>query len=186
MITVVTPADPLTLVSLDEAKAWLKVDYTEDDAIITMLIKSAYNWAEKFTNSSILERTLKVTLETTCANKNPYRLPYGPVQSVVSAGFLTDGDTEEIESFTHFDSAFWIKFPYYTTHSYRHHLEVTYIAGLPVAEVEEAYKEAILKTVFSSYDIRGNEVTGTEGIAVSTVKITREAKDILRSYIRYL
>lgn len=183
MITVVTPADPLTLVSLEEAKAWLKVDYTEDDAIITMLIKSAYNWAEKFTNSSILERTLKATLDPFDYIKQ-MRLPYGPVNFVLGANFIKDGVEEPTDYFFYSDGRF--RLGLYSCLKSDSTLEVTYTAGLPVAEVEEAYKEAILKTVFSSYDIRGNEVTGTEGIAVSTTKITREAKDILRSYIRYL
>ena len=183
MITVVTPADPLTLVSLDEAKEWLKVDYTEDDAIITMLIKSAYNWAEKFTNSSILERTLRLTDDF-----HIVRLPSGPVQSIVSVNRIArDGAITAITDYSFRENLLTIN-EYFTYYCERPNegIQVTYVAGLPVAEVEEAYKEAILKTVFSSYDIRGNEVTGTEGIAVSTTKITREAKDILRSYIMYL
>lgn len=182
MITVVTPADPLTLVSLEEAKAWLKVDYDIDDAIITMLIKSAYSEAERFTNSSFLERTLKASFDT-CYYKSPFRLPYGPVKSVSSANFITGSGTESITDFLFLDDRFRPNFPYYTTDTYRHTLEVTYVAGSEV--VEESIKEAILKTVFSRYETRGNEVVGTEGIKVSVSGLTTTSMDILRPYIRY-
>lgn len=180
MITVVTPANPLTLVSLQEAKGWLKVDYTEDDEIITMLIKSAYRWAEKFTNSSILERTLKYY-----SSEWTFRLPFSPVKEIVGVNLVSKDGSEEYTRYSTYDNLFYSNW-HCDKLSHGSRYEVTYEAGLPVGEVEEAYKEAILKLVHSSYEIRGNEVTGTEGIAISTVKITREAKDILRPYIRYI
>ncbi|MCP9237153.1 head-tail connector protein [Lewinella sp. JB7] len=86
MATVITPPafEPVTV---QEAKRWLRVDHSEDDALIGSLIRAAREWVEHYTNTAFAQRTLEVT---------GYRMVYGagpgigPIEEVVS---VTVGDT---------------------------------------------------------------------------------------------
>lgn len=65
--------------TLAEAKSHLRVDFTDDDAYITMLIKSCRAALEKFTGLSLVEKTITATINNA---RGGYELPYGPVIDV--------------------------------------------------------------------------------------------------------
>ena len=88
----VTPpaAEP---VSLADAKAFLKVDSTDDDNLITLLISSARRSAEEYAKRSFITQTWKLTMDgfdvheddpPYLVSSNTIDLPRGPVQSVSS------------------------------------------------------------------------------------------------------
>ncbi len=80
-------------VLLAEAKLWCKIesDQTEDDAIVTALIKAARRKCEQFVNLGFITRT--VTANINNPNGNFY-LPYGPVTNTPTA---TDGDGNALD-----------------------------------------------------------------------------------------
>jgi len=68
-------------VTVKELKDYLKLDYTTDDALLTALICSARQWAEKYTSRSFICRTLKAHFEN---HSEKVRLPYAPIYSVTT------------------------------------------------------------------------------------------------------
>jgi uncharacterized phiE125 gp8 family phage protein len=84
IVNVTTPIE--TIVSLADAKAHLKVDYTDDDALITALIAVAVDWVE----SQIQKRLAVRQVDWTTDNlSNGMRLPLAPVVSVDALTYLT-------------------------------------------------------------------------------------------------
>lgn len=86
-LSVVTPptAYPVTL---EEARAHLRVIATDDDALILSLVRSATAYVERQLDMALMQRTLKLTLD---AFTDAIELPRGPVTEVVSVDYV-DGD----------------------------------------------------------------------------------------------
>lgn len=85
----VTGAEP---VSLAEAKQYNRVLFSVDDDTIEMLITQARQTLEQATNLSLVEQTIKLTLDRYV---NRFRLPYGPVSVVTSV--TLDGEAVAAE-----------------------------------------------------------------------------------------
>lgn len=68
-------------VSVATAKAYMKVNFSDDDTLIESLIKNARIWLENYTGKAYGTRSIKLTIEMTAGEW--YELP-GPVQSVDS------------------------------------------------------------------------------------------------------
>lgn len=83
----------LSVVSLSQAKLWLRVDADDDsnDAIITSLIKAAVNQVEKYTLQILWQRVLTARTQVT----GIYKIYEYPLLSVESVG---DDTWEEIET----------------------------------------------------------------------------------------
>lgn len=75
-------------VTLQEAKDWCRIDVTDDDAIITMLITSARIVCEIYSNLSFIARTVTAVINNGLGN---FVLPYGPVVGAVTSILDTDG-----------------------------------------------------------------------------------------------
>lgn len=68
-------------ITLDQAKAWLKMDgITDDDEIIQTIISEAFDWIEEYCGVSIVPSNVVAVIEV----KNRAELPYGPVTDVTS------------------------------------------------------------------------------------------------------
>lgn len=86
---VVTP--PTTWpVTLAEAKAHLRVDVSDEDALITALISSASEYVEKISGMSTTPRVLEAMLARWPTSKW-LRLPYPPVVAVTYVRYTADG-----------------------------------------------------------------------------------------------
>jgi hypothetical protein len=68
-------------VSVATAKAYMKVNFTDDDTLIESLIKNARIWLENYTGKAYGTRSIKLTIEMTAGEW--YELP-GPVKSLDS------------------------------------------------------------------------------------------------------
>ena len=95
-IEVVTPPvnEP---VSLDEAKAALKVDFTDEDDLIGTYITAAREHIEEVTGRALAEQTLRLVLDRfPCRYGSDYALPLPrpPLRTVESVKYL-DGDGTE-------------------------------------------------------------------------------------------
>jgi uncharacterized phiE125 gp8 family phage protein len=78
-------AEPLTL---DEAKAHLRVDGTEEDAYISALITAAREMVENYTNRQLME----ATFEGICDDLGDITLPKPPFRELISIQYTTSGD----------------------------------------------------------------------------------------------
>lgn len=87
-IRVITPptVEPVTLA---ECKADLRVDHTDDDALIASLIVGARTRVEDISRRAFINRTLEMSLCGWPAD-NKIRLPYPPAVSVTSVTYYDD------------------------------------------------------------------------------------------------
>ena len=82
--TIVAPS--ATLVTLADAKNYLKVDYSEDDALIQSLIDSAIKRLEQYAGSAFSPRTLKVVAYVDFFIEPPY----APINSITKVEYYSD------------------------------------------------------------------------------------------------
>ena len=181
--TIVTPpaADPVTLA---EAKAWAKIDTTDDDALIASLITTAYQDAEQYMKRSIITQTRKLTVDAgqssignslsdgvydlpisvlTGVLPNSIELPFAPLQGVSSIlVYSVSGASTTFASTNYYvDSA-----SNRVTLNYgaiwpsdlrdRKSVEIAYTAGYgdTSSSVPSPIKSAILMHVQAMYDAR--------------------------------
>lgn len=71
-------------VSVSDAKAYMKVNFTDDDSLIESLIANAIRWLENYTGRSFKQRSMKYSVEMTA--QEWYRLPE-PVISVDAVNY---------------------------------------------------------------------------------------------------
>lgn len=83
----VTGSEPITL---DEAKAWMRISTDADDTLITALITQARELIENYLNRSIVPTTLVVD----ATPRYELQLPYGPVDTITSVKDENDDDVE--------------------------------------------------------------------------------------------
>jgi len=78
---------PTEVITLTEAKAQLRVDATDEDALITNLIASAREAAENYIGRFIAQRTVKLITSDFVADFN---LVYTPVSAITSIKYLDE------------------------------------------------------------------------------------------------
>lgn len=93
-------AEPVTTT---EAKAHLRVDISDDDALIAALIKAARQKVERSLGKSLLTQTWVLALDGFPAGAR-VDLPNGPVQSVTTIKTYDEDDTESTLS----DTAYFV------------------------------------------------------------------------------
>lgn len=83
-------------VSLAETKAHLKVDFADDDALITMMISAATEAAEQATGRAFMQQTWQLTLD---AFPEAFELTRPPVSAIASVQYTdTDGVLQTLAS----------------------------------------------------------------------------------------
>lgn len=171
---------PATLVvSLVEVKAWLKVDSTDDDTLLTSLIASATAECEAYSGLSFITRTRTVKL-TSFGGKDLI-LPYGPVTALSSITYSDEDDapqTIDAADYT-LDSASGLarvrvteSWPY--TNDILNNVTVTYVAGYAnAAAVPEVIKTAIKQKIALDYEKRGDDSGNSDAWmrTLDTVKV---------------
>ncbi len=89
-VTAQPASEPITLT---EAKAWLKVDGTDEDTLITSLITSARIACENYAGLSFITQTRVVKLDRFCGD---LVLPYGPVDpDEIEVTYVDEDDTDQ-------------------------------------------------------------------------------------------
>lgn len=86
------PAEPITLA---EAKAFLRVDHDDEDALIQTLIASARERLEAHLNIAMIQRPMQFVLASGGTIKLP-RWPIVSIDSVVLDGMQTNGFVAEL------------------------------------------------------------------------------------------
>lgn len=175
-------------VTRTEAKAYAKVDYTDDDSLIDVLITSARKQAEKYCNRAFITQVLQAYWSQFGAK---VYIPRSPIQSVdeVKRIKLNESDILTV------DSDFYVqgideKFILFATawklsagHSpsdrfidYELQVEFTAGYGALTTDVPAGIREAIMKIVATNYENRQNVSEQ------SFSKIPESAKTLLNSY----
>jgi uncharacterized phiE125 gp8 family phage protein len=165
-----------TPVSLDEAKAHLRVDHPDDDAAIINMIKSATSMAEEFLRRALCTQTIKLAMPTFPSGS--IVLPRPPIQSIVAVSYYTEDDLlasilnlppAAIYTLDEYEYAAVLlpgkSWPATATH--RTAAFVEYIAGYASpALVPEPIRQAILMTVGHFFANREDVITGTIAAAL--------------------
>jgi len=161
-LTLITPpaADPVTL---DEVKDNSRVEVTDDDGLIALLIKAATTAAEKFTRRQLITAQLRLSLDEFPPADEAIQLPLPPIQSIESIKYI---DIEGVEqTLTGFQEAltdeparlkpefdkFWPD-----TRLVVEAVKVEFTAGFGLAstDVPDAIRQAIIMTASHWYEHR--------------------------------
>lgn len=137
-------AEPVTV---DEAKAWIKVDVADDDDIIEQLITTARQQCEQYLKISLVERTITATLLNQTGG---IELPYGPVNSIES---FTDLDDNDIDADSYKMRGEDGNFKWLQT-SFCEAVKITYTAGY--TSLKKVFKTAISQQTAWLYENRGD------------------------------
>lgn len=175
-------------VSLDEAKAHLKVDFANDDDLITRLINAATDQAEQWTGRAITRRTYTLKLRDFPGGRRPQFLPRPPLVEVESIDYFdSDGDAAELDP-----EALLVETGEEPTISparggswpsadseRRQPVSIAYEAGYAdAAAVPDLIKSAILLQVGMLYEYREQVITGT-----IVAELIGGFKDLLAPYV---
>jgi uncharacterized phiE125 gp8 family phage protein len=160
-------------ITLEEAKAHLKVDFDEEDSLIQIYISAARAYAEEYCNRAFLTQTIVHTLDyfPACTTSNPlsvFKLYRTPVQSVVSVKYK-DADNVEAEVaadkliLSNIDSPAKLgKLPTFTwpeTADVPGAVTLEYVSGETTAEkVPSAIKVAIFLILAKLYEVREDSI----------------------------
>jgi uncharacterized phiE125 gp8 family phage protein len=152
-------------ISLDEAKLHLKVDGADDNALITALITTARQLAERETGRAFITQTWQMYLDAAPAE---IEIPKPPLQSVTAITVIDDEGAETVVSDTLYDVdasqnspgrvklKSWCSWP---THREFASFIIEFKAGYGDAatDVPETLKQGILQLVAHLYENRGAE-----------------------------
>jgi uncharacterized phiE125 gp8 family phage protein len=156
-LKLVTPATELPL-TLDEVKAHLRMDGTDEDDYITLLLKSAVQQAQNFTNRQIMPATFQLYLDRLPSS---VPLPRPPFAEITSFKATDDAGQEVVFEETDYtltetehttirgiaDSGWYA--------SCYSDIKITYKAGYATADaVPEDIKSALLLMIGSMYENR--------------------------------
>lgn len=149
--------------SLQEAKAFLRVDLADDDALITSLVSAARQWFEVACDRQFCTATWSVSYpDFGCVGE----LPYPPLVSVVSVTYLVDGTPTALDASTYnvvtgrtpgyialADGESWPS----TVDTHPEAVTVTFTSGYGTASsVPEMVKSGIKLLLAHWYDHRGD------------------------------
>jgi len=190
-LSVVT-AETEFAITLTEAKNWLRVDGTDDNTVLTNMLKMSHNWAKRYTHRSLTTQTLKLSIDSIYDVDIPLHegfylgidqdisrrsiiLPESPVASISNVKYYDDADTESTfaSSKYYLDSA---SVParlvlrqgesYPTGLRVANALEITYVAGFGgESAVPQDIKHACLIYLAFLFEHRGDLLDGKNVLA---------------------
>ena len=142
-------------VTLDEVKAYCKIDFDDEDDLITAFITAARQQLEKFTGISFINKRLTAILQNDCGG---IEIPYGPVILPLDTTLITDAAGNEVEICVRGN-----EFPYIET--LINWVQIIYDAGYE-DNLPTILKTAIKAQVFFLYENRGEKIGFGTGDAV--------------------
>jgi uncharacterized phiE125 gp8 family phage protein len=82
------------LVTLEQAKDWCRIEGTDEDTLITSMIKASRLAAENWCNSSFAQKTLYCQVDDIAERDNQFLLPYPPHRAVTTVWEVDEEGTE--------------------------------------------------------------------------------------------
>jgi hypothetical protein len=188
-------------VTLDEVKAWARVDTTDEDGLLTALIGASRQAVEDYLRRSLITQSWKLTLDAPCsgladylsegvydlpvsalngAYPRRYELPKGPVQSITSfVTYSTANASSTLADTNYFldDSRLVLNDTAMLPTDVRSAkgIEITYVTGYgsDAGSVPQAIRTALLMTTAVMYETRG---------ACDSADIPAGAKRLVNAY----
>lgn len=156
----VTAAAASEPVSAAEVKAQTTIDFTDDDALITLLIAGARAFAEKYTGTRLVTQTVSVKCDCFADME---KLPEAPVQSITSISYIdVDGVTQTLATSVYelrndvLQTSIVLKFNQVWP-SIQVGSRITVVAVVGYAAVPDDIKRAILLYIADGYADREND-----------------------------
>lgn len=183
---------PATLaVSLDDAKAHLRVDGSTDNALITAYLEAAISHVENYLSASLITRTLQMKFESWPDLGGGLELFRGPTQAVSSIAYLDENDASQTLSASVYQVLTTVtptvimlapRQSWPTLSLYELPVTVTYTAGYgdTAATIPKPIRQAILLTLGDLY--RDREA-GSAGVTINPISTTVEK--LLNPYVRH-
>ncbi len=172
-------------VTIDEAKLHLRVDGTDENALITSLIKAARQGAEHLTGRALMSQTLELALD---CFPGVIKLPRPPFVSVTSVKYVDlAGDEQTLADYqldgysepARLAPAYGQAWP--STRCQPNAVLIRYQAGYAnAAAVPDEIKSWVLLRIGMLYANRESVATG---VSVSTVPYVDRLLDAYRTYL---
>jgi uncharacterized phiE125 gp8 family phage protein len=185
----VTSGPSVEPISLTEAKLDLKVDSTDEDTLITMLIQAARETIEKRTGRSLITQTRTVKLDYFPLS-DTIKLPNGIVQSVSSIAYYDKDNVSQTLS----SSEYWVDTDsdicrivaedgWPSTYDRPNAVTITYVAGYGAAATAVPYplRKAMLFLIGHFYENRQNVIVS--GSSTGVLEIPMGAEYLISNYI---
>jgi len=157
-----------SVLSLAEVKNYLRVDFNDDDNLISVLIKSSVNQVESLIQKSLISTELEFLMDGFPKNGNEFSLSIYGVTEISSIKYFDENDTLQtwdssnytidLDSFrTRIGLNTNSTFP--TTNDKYHSVVVRFKSGKPnAASVEEDIKNALLLIIADMYERREDRI----------------------------
>ena len=150
------------IVSLETAKDHLRVSYSDEDTMITRMIKTARAYAEQYTQRALIDKTLTVQFYDLDGELR-FELPFGPVDAITSVERIaSDGTTTTLVDGTNYYaqglSRKILKLNrFYSSGAFggQYQLKAVYTVTADTRD-QEVFEDAILKAVADMYRNREN------------------------------
>jgi uncharacterized phiE125 gp8 family phage protein len=185
-VTVDPAVEPVTLV---EAKSHLRVDHTDEDDLISILIQVAREMVEKHTNRSLITQTRVIKLDGFPWG-DTLRLTDGPVSSITSIYYDDDADANTLLA----SSLYWtdldsniprvrVKSSFPSTYDKPNAVQITYVAGYGAdgSYVPQPLKQAMLLILGHLYENRQQVIVS--GSTSGALEIPFGANALMSPYI---
>jgi uncharacterized phiE125 gp8 family phage protein len=167
-------------VSLAEAKLYLRVDSTTEDALISDLIIAARMSAESFLKSALITQVWKLTYNDYVDGR--VELQMKPVQNVASVVIIArDGGTQTVSSANYYLNASRTKL-IFDSQITGFAIDITYNAGYgTAAQIPPPIKYGILAHIAALYDARGlsNELLGQENLPLQVSSLYAPYREVV-------
>ncbi len=191
-----------TDLDLTFVKKYLRIDYTADDSIISMLIQSAREQCEHYCNRTFVTSTYTAYYDLITLT---FKIPKSPIQTINTVTLIYLGQSTVLTA----NADYYIQanqdkyiiltvttynlppgFSYKNYDFYRFNLQVAFTAGYdtdyPATKtgslIPASIQLAILKTIQSNYELRANvEATSRQG-TIGFIELPNDAKQLLNSY----
>jgi uncharacterized phiE125 gp8 family phage protein len=167
-----TVAPSATIVTLQAAKDYLRVDYSEDDTLIQSLIDTARIRLEQYASVAMTARTLKVVAYV----DEFIELPYAPINTISLVEYWDGEDWVAMTVGDYRVLGDTYKKVYFTS-TLMSDFRFTYTCGY--ATTPESMKTALLKMVGDLYEYRESSVESSKPSANLTT-----AYELMKPYKR--
>lgn len=158
-------------VDLITVKNFLKIDFDNDDNLITKLIQTATTQCETQINKTLIEKTYVYSLYE--IKEKSIILPYPPIKSIISIKIIdSDGNSTTVESPLYYLDLIGgiINFKEKPINFYR--IDIEYIAGLN--EINNELTQALLMHITRMYE----DISGYSPIPLNSLNIYKKYKQI--------